>query len=53
VAVEQQKRQQPPGEVDFTHEKWGISEGIWISDCDLTNKKGGVHHEKEGFDDLI
>ena len=47
---EQQKRQKHPGEVDFTHEKWGISVGIWRSDCDLTNKKGGFHHEKEGFD---
>ena len=28
----------------------GISVGIWRSDCDLTNKKGGFHHEKEGFD---
>ena len=39
VAVEQQKPPKLPGEVDFTHEKWGISEGTWISDCDLTNKK--------------
>lgn len=49
VAVEQQKRQKPPEEVDFTHEKWGFFplESGYLTVTWLTKKEEFTMRKKD------